>query len=93
VVVLTERASPSIRTAIGWLYPLEHYDRILSLDPLCQYVELLLLMGSNRNAERDSVRTILLGARNRLTDLEYDRLRDYVDLLTVGRMGVSSRIP
>lgn len=86
VIVLTERTSPSIRTTVGWLYPLEHYDRKLSLDPLSQYAELLLLMGSNGNADMDSVRNILLEARNRLTDPEYDRLRGYVDLLMVGRM-------
>jgi len=87
VIVLTERVSPSIRTTVGWLYPLEHYDRRLSLDPLSQYAELLLLMGSDGDADRDSVRDILKEARNRLTDAEYIRLQGYVDLFMVGRSG------
>ncbi len=87
VIVLTERTSPSIRTTIGWLYPLEHYDQKLSLDPLSQYAELLLIMGSNGNPDMDSVKDILSEARNRLTDPEYDQLRGYVDLLMVGRGG------
>lgn len=87
VIVLTERTSPSIRTTVGWLYPLEHYDQKLSLDPLAQYAELLMIMGSNGNPDMDSVKTILFEARNRLTDREYDQLRGYVDLLMVGRGG------
>jgi hypothetical protein len=87
VIILTERTSPSIRTTVGWLYPLEHYDRKLSLDPLSQYAELLLIMGSNGDPDMDSVKTILSEARNRLTDPEYDQLRGYVDLLMVGRGG------
>lgn len=87
VIILTERASPSIRTTVGWLYPLEHYDQKLSLDPLSQYAELLLIMGSNGNPDMDSVKDILQEARNRLTDPEYDQLRGYVDLLMVGRGG------
>jgi len=89
VIVLTERTSPSIRTTVGWLYPLEHYDRKLSLDPLSQYAELLLLMGSDGDADMNSVRDILVEARNRLTDAEYIRLRGYVDLFMVGRAGPS----
>jgi len=85
--MLTERVSPSIRTTIGWLYPLEHYDRKLSLDPLSQYAELLLLMGSEGEADVDSVRDILTEARNRLTDAEYIRLQGYVALFMVGRGG------
>lgn len=87
VVVVTERASPSIRTTVGWLYPLEHYDQRLSLDPLAQYAELLLLMGSDGPPDMDSVKDILVEARNRLTDREYDQLRGYVDLLLGGRVG------
>ena len=87
VIVLTERTSPSIRTTVGWLYPLEHYDEKLELDPLAQYAELLLLMGSDGNPDMDSVKDILVQARNRLTDREFDQLRGYVDLLMVGRMG------
>jgi hypothetical protein len=88
-IVLTERTSPSIRTTVGWLYPLEYYDQKLSLDPLSQYAELLLLMGSNGNADHESVHSILLEARNRLTDPEYDRLRGYVELLMVSRVGAT----
>ena len=87
VIVLTERTSPSIRTTVGWLYPLEHYDRKLSLDPLSQYAELLLIMGSDGNPDMDSVKDILLQARNRLNDPEYEQLQGYVSLLMVGRMG------
>src|SRR5512136_1169744 len=79
VIVLTERTSPSIRTTVGWLYPLEHYDQKLSLDPLSQYAELLLIMGSNGNPDVESVRNILVEARGRLTDAEYIRLKGYVD--------------
>lgn len=86
-IVLTERVSPSIRTTVGWLYPLEHFDRKLSLDPLSQYAELLLLMGSEGEADMDSVRDILTEARNRLTDAEYIRLQGYVALFMVGRGG------
>lgn len=87
VIVLTERTSPSIRMTVGWLYPLEHYDQKLSLDPLSQYAELLLIMGSNGNPDMESVQDILLQARNRLTDPEYEQLQGYVDLLLVGRGG------
>ncbi len=87
VIVLTERTSPSIRTTVGWLYPLEHYDQKLSLDPLSQYAELLLIMGSNGIPDMESVKDILFEARNRLTDGEYDQLQGYVDLLMVGRGG------
>lgn len=88
-IVLTERASPSIRTTVGWLYPLEYYDQHLSLDPLSQYAELILLMGSDGDADRESVHDILLEARNRLTDPEYDRLRGYVEILMVSRVAAS----
>lgn len=83
VVVVTQRVSPSIRTTVGWLYPLERYDEKLSLDPLSQYAELLLIMGSVGAPDTDSVEAILQEARNRLTDHEYDRLLGYVDLLQV----------
>ncbi len=85
--MLTEHVSPSIRTTVGWLYPLEHYDEKLSLDPLAQYAELLLLMGSDGNPDLASVQDILFEARNRLTDREYGQLQGYVDLLMVGRGG------
>lgn len=81
VIILTQRTSPSIRSAVGWLYPLEHYDQGLSLDPLSQYAELLFIMGSHGDPDRESVQNILAEARNQLTDPEYDRLRDYAELL------------
>ena len=88
VIMITERVAPSIRTAVGWLYPLEHYDQKLSLDPLSQYAELLILMGSHGPADLESVRAILKEARDRLSDQEYARLQGYVDLLLVGRADV-----
>ncbi len=88
VIMITERVAPSIRTAVGWLYPLEHYDERLSLDPLSQYAELLILMGSRGPADIQSVRAILKEARDRLSDPEYAKLRGYVDLLMVGRVDV-----
>ena len=81
VVLVTERVSPSIRTAVGWLYPLERYDEKLTLDPLSQYAELLLIMGSAGIPDAQSVEVILQEARNRLTDPEYERLLGYIDLL------------
>ena len=81
VILLTQRVSPSIRSAVGWLYPLEYYDQGLSLDPLSQYAELLLIMGSDGSPDMDSIQDVLAEARNRLTDPEYDRLRDYVQPL------------
>jgi hypothetical protein len=85
VILITQRVAPSIRSAVGWLYPLEHYDERLSLDPLSQYAELLLLMGSRGPTDIESVRAILKEARDRLSDREFEKLRDYVDLLMVGR--------
>ncbi len=88
VIMITQRIAPSIRSAVGWLYPLEHYDEKLSLDPLSQYAELLLLMGSKGPADFDSVRAILKEARDRLRDEEFEKLQGYVDLLLVGRIGI-----
>ncbi len=88
VIMLTERVSPSIRTAVGWLFPLEHYDESLSLDPLSQYAELLLIMGSNGPADLASVQAILKEAKDRLSDAEFERLQGYVDLVMVGRLGI-----
>lgn len=92
VIMLTERVSPSIRHAVGWLYPLEHYDQKLSLDPLSQYTELLLIMGSNEAVDFESVHTILHEARNRLSDQEYERLQGYVDVLMLGRVGIPAEV-
>lgn len=85
VVVLTERVSPSIRHAVGWLYPLEHYDQTLRLNPVSQYAELLLIIGSGETLDMDSIHAILQEARGRLSDPEFERLRGYVDLLLIGR--------
>ncbi len=84
VIAITERASPSVRKTVGWLYPLEHYDEKLRLDPVAQYAELLLLMGSAAEPDRASLRDILAEARNRLTDAEYERLEGYAELLVPG---------
>jgi len=85
VIVLTERVSPSIRSAVGWLYPLEHYDQRLRLDPVSQYAELLLIIGSGETVDTDSVRAVLQEARGRLSDQEFERLQGYVDLLMIAR--------
>ncbi len=92
VVMISEHVSPSIRTAIGWLYPLEHYDEMLSLDALSQYAELLLLMGSNGAVDLESLQGVLRQARDRLNDSDYDRLLGYVDLLMVGRLGIPAEL-
>src|SRR3989304_3145921 len=81
VIILTKRVAPSIRSAVGWLYPLEHYDEALRLSPVMQYAELLLLMGSNGPVDDPSLRTVLEEARNRLDDGQYERLLSYVELL------------
>lgn len=81
VIAITERASPSVRKTVGWLYPLEHYDEKLRLDPVAQYAELLLLMGSATEPDLASLRDILAEARNRLADAEYERLQGYAEFL------------
>ncbi len=85
VILITRRISPSIRTAVGWLYPLEHYDETMRLSPAMQYAELLLIMGSNGRPDEDSVRAVLREARNRLDDKQYDRFLGYLDLLVAPR--------
>ncbi len=92
-IMLTERVAPSIRNAVGWLYPLEHYDTKLSLDPLSQYAELLLIMGSKGPVEHESLDLVLKEARDRLTDPEFDKLRGYVSLISVGHVGVAPPMP
>ncbi len=92
VIILTEHVSPSIRHAVGWLYPLEHYDQKLTLDPLSQYAELLLIMGSNGSVDFESVHAILHEARNRLTDKDFERLQGYVDLMLIGRVGIPAEV-
>lgn len=84
VIAITERASPSVRKTVGWLYPLEHYDEKLRLDVVSQYAELLLLMGSPEEPDMASVRDLLAEARNRLTDAEFDRLHGYAEFLVPG---------
>ena len=91
-IMLTERVSPSIRTAVGWLFPLEHYDEKLSLDPLSQYAELLLIMGSKGPADLESVQAVLKEAKNRLRDDEYEKLQGYVDLVMVSRLGIPAEL-
>jgi ABC-type transport system involved in cytochrome bd biosynthesis fused ATPase/permease subunit len=90
VLVLTERISPSIRTAVGWLYPLEHYDKNLALEPLTQYAQLLLIMGSRGVVDTESLDAIMEQARERLADVEYDRLVGYRDLVMFGRVDRST---
>lgn len=92
VIMITERVTPSIRTTVGWLYPLEHYDEKLSLDPLSQYAELLLLMGSRGAVDQESLSAILKEAKDRLRDSEFERLQGYVDLLVVSRIGIPPEI-
>lgn len=89
-VVLTERVSPSIRETVGWLYPLEHYDKNLALEPLAQYAQLILIMGSRGSVDSDSVTAVMEQARERLADVEYEKLVGYRDLVAFGRIGPSS---
>lgn len=91
--MITERAGPSIRTAVGWLYPLEHYDRRLSLDPLTQYAELLLIMGSREPMDVDSMDAVLAEAQEALTEPEFVRLQGYVDLFIAARAGTVPSTP
>ena len=93
VIILTKRVAPSIRSAVGWLYPLEHYDEALKLGPVMQYAELLLIMGSNGPVDESSYREVLQDARNRLDDAEYGRLLSYVDLLVTPRTDVTQEAP
>jgi hypothetical protein len=90
-VVLTERVSPSIRAAVGWLYPLERYDKNLALEPLTQYAQLLLIMGSRGAIDSDSVVAVMEQARERLADIEYEKLVGYRDLVAFGAMGPLGR--
>ena len=83
-VLITARASPSIRTVRGWLMPLEHYDERLGLSPAQQYLELLLVMASRRPVDVASMRTVLRQARNSLDDEEYDHLLGYRVMFDVG---------
>jgi hypothetical protein len=89
---LTERTSPSIRTVRGWLFPLEHYDERLKLDILDQYVELLLIMGSARAADFESMTALMRQAHGRLDDAQYDRLVGYKALLESARIGIPAEV-
>jgi len=91
-VAITVRASPSIRTVRGWLMPLEHYDEDLKLNILEQYTELLLVMGSGRAVDYDSVAAVMREARLRLTDDEYGKLLDYKSLIESARTGIRAEI-
>ena len=83
-VLVTERASPTIRTVRGWLMPLEHYDERLRLSLPQQYLELLLMMASKRPVDAASMRTVLRQARNSLDDEQYDSLMAYRTMFDVG---------
>lgn len=87
--MLTERASSSVRTVRGWLFPLEHYDDGLHLNLVSQYLELLLVMASNRPLDVKSMRTVLRQARDSLDDDQYDRLMGYRPMFDTNR-GVTS---
>ncbi len=89
-ILITERASPSIRTVQGWLMPLEHYDNGMSLSPVQQYLELLLVMASKRPVDVASMRTVLRQARNNLDDDQYDHLLGYRTMFDVGHAIVRS---
>lgn|GEM_PF-4718807 len=91
-IMLTERASPSIRTVRGWLFPLEYYDENLKLNLLQQYTELLFLMGSAKNIDFESILDIMREARNRLSDDEYDRLLTYKARLEWARTGIPAEL-
>lgn len=89
-VLLTERASPTVRTVEGWLMPLEHYDETARLSPLHQYLELLLIMASKRPVDVSSMRTVLRQARNSLDDEQFGRLLTYRTMFDVGHRIISS---
>ncbi len=89
-VLLTERASPTLRTVQGWLMPLEHYDEDGKLSPLHQYLELLMIMASKRPVDVASMRTVLRQARNNLDDEQFERLMGYRAMFDVGRKVVVS---
>ncbi len=89
-ILLTERASPTIRTVQGWLMPLEHYDQATRLSPLHQYLELLLIMACKRPVDAASMRTVLRQARNSLDDEQFDRLLSYRMMFDVGHQVLSS---
>lgn len=91
-VWLTERVSADMRTVRGWLFPLEHYDENLRLNVLEQYTELLLVMGSARPVDFESIAAILREARNRLTDEEYDKLLGYKGLIEAARLGIPAEL-
>lgn len=85
-ILVTERASPTIRTVRGWLMPLEHYDARLRLSLPQQYLELLLMMASKRPVDAASMQSVLRQARNNLDDDQYDRLMSYHPLFDGGHV-------
>ena len=91
-IMLTERASVSIRSVRGWLFPLEHYDENLTLNVLEQYTELLLVMASAKPIDFESIRDIMRDARDRLDDEEYGRLLAYKSLLETARVGIKAEL-
>lgn len=91
-IALTEPASPSIRTVKGWLMPLEHYDENLEMNVLEQYTELLLVMGSGKAIDFESIASVMREARRRLTDEEYGRLLAYKSLIEGSRTGIRAEV-
>ncbi len=85
-ILVTERTSPTIRTVRGWLLPLEHYDERLRFNVPQQYLELLLVMASQRPLDVASMRTVLAQARNSLDDGQYDALVGYRRLFDPERL-------
>ncbi len=85
---LTERTSPTLRTVRGWLFPLEHYDEKIKLNVLEQYTELLLIMGSGKTVDFESIKAVMREARDHLDDDAYDRLMSYKALLETARLGI-----
>ncbi len=75
--MLTERSSSTLRTVRGWLFPLEHYDDGLRLNLVSQYLELLLVMASNRPVDVTSMHSVLRQARDNLDDEQYELLMGY----------------
>lgn len=76
----------------GWLFPLEHYDEKLKLNVLEQYVELLLVMSSGTAVDFDSVRAVMVEARDLLDDGEFERLIGYKALLETARVGIKAEV-
>lgn len=81
-----------MRTVRGWLFPLEHYDEKLKLNVLEQYTELLLVMGSAKPVDFESVQAVMREARDLLSDDEYAKLLGYKALLETARSGIPAEL-